>query len=60
MDIELLECVQSRAMKLVKGLQNKAYEEHKQWACIKEGVSVFSEVKSDSMRGNSQAAPREV
>jgi len=27
-DSEVLECVQSRAMKLVKSLQNKSYEEH--------------------------------
>ncbi|KAK4832411.1 hypothetical protein QYF61_023090 [Mycteria americana] len=50
-DIEVLECVQRRATKLVKGLEHKSYEER-----LRElgevGVGLFSQVTNDRTRGN--------
>ncbi|KAK4811738.1 hypothetical protein QYF61_005306 [Mycteria americana] len=62
-NIEVLECIQRRAMKLVKGLENKSYEQQlRDWGCLawRKGGSgdltafynYLKQVTSDRMRGN--------
>ncbi|KAK4827788.1 hypothetical protein QYF61_021741 [Mycteria americana] len=53
-DMEVLERVQRRATKLVKGLEQKSYEERlRNWGgCREVGVGLFSQVTSDRTRGN--------
>ncbi|KAK4828225.1 hypothetical protein QYF61_024720 [Mycteria americana] len=53
-DIEVLEHVQRRATKLVKGLEHKSCEERlREWGgCREVGVGLFSQVTSDRTRGN--------
>ncbi|KAK4820687.1 hypothetical protein QYF61_003607 [Mycteria americana] len=51
-DIEVLERVQRRATKLVKGLEQKSYEERLRELGLEVGVGLFSQVTSDRTRGN--------
>ncbi|KAK4819807.1 hypothetical protein QYF61_011601 [Mycteria americana] len=53
-DIEVLERVQRRATKLVKGLEQKSYEERNslKGGCREVGVGLSSQVTSDRTRGN--------
>jgi len=64
-DIELLECVQRRATKLVRGLENKSYKEwlrelgmfsvekrRLKGGCSEAGVGHFSQVTNNRMRGS--------
>jgi len=65
-DIALLECVQGRSTRMVKGLENKSYEDRLRelgqfslekrrlkGGCSEAGAGLFSQVTSDRMRGNS-------
>ncbi|KAK4825214.1 hypothetical protein QYF61_025142 [Mycteria americana] len=50
-DIEVLERIQRRAMKLMKGPENNVYN-YLKGGCSEVGVSLFSQVTSDRTRGN--------
>ncbi|PKU40995.1 hypothetical protein llap_8698 [Limosa lapponica baueri] len=52
-DIEVLERVQRRSTKLVRGLENKSCEEWLKGSCREVGVRLFSQGTGERTRGNS-------